>query len=110
MLCNYAEYKKMDQDVSLGQLYNAQDEINILYKALGWAYSFSMTQGHFCQLVTVTIAKKYTHTKVTVVFLKAKHSILIGRPFRKCPKWKPARLTRNCRTIFPASSLQTVFM
>ena len=34
MLCNYAEYKKMDQDVSLGQLYNAQDEINILYKAL----------------------------------------------------------------------------
>ena len=33
MLCNNAEYKKMDQDVSLGQLYDVQNEINILYKA-----------------------------------------------------------------------------
>ncbi len=35
MLCNNAEYKKMDQDMNLGQLYNVQNEINILYKALG---------------------------------------------------------------------------
>jgi hypothetical protein len=34
MLCNNAEYKKMGQDMSLGQLYNVQNEINILYKAL----------------------------------------------------------------------------
>jgi hypothetical protein len=33
MQCNYAEYKKMDQDVSLGQLYDAQNEIKVLYKA-----------------------------------------------------------------------------
>jgi hypothetical protein len=32
MLCNNAEYKKMDQDTSLGQLYYIQNEINILYK------------------------------------------------------------------------------
>jgi hypothetical protein len=34
MLCNNAEYKKMGQDMSLGQLYNVQNKINILYKAL----------------------------------------------------------------------------
>jgi hypothetical protein len=34
MLCNNAEYKKMDHDTSFGQLYNVQNEINILYKAL----------------------------------------------------------------------------
>ncbi len=34
MLCNYAEYKRMDQDRSLGQLYDVQNEINILYKDL----------------------------------------------------------------------------
>jgi hypothetical protein len=34
MLYNNAEYKKMDQDTSLGQLYDVQNEINILYKAL----------------------------------------------------------------------------
>ena len=32
MLCNNAEYKKMDQDMSLGQLYKIQNEIKILYK------------------------------------------------------------------------------
>jgi hypothetical protein len=34
MLCNNAEYKKMGIDVSRGQLYNVQSEINIVYKAL----------------------------------------------------------------------------
>ncbi len=34
MLCNNAEYKRMDRDMSLGQLYNVQNKINILYKAL----------------------------------------------------------------------------
>jgi hypothetical protein len=34
MLCNYAEYKSMEQNGSLGQLYNVQNEINILYKTL----------------------------------------------------------------------------
>jgi len=34
MLCNYAEYKRMGQDWSLGQLYDVQNKINILYKAL----------------------------------------------------------------------------
>ncbi len=33
MQCNYAEYKKMDQDMSLGQLYDVQNEIKVLYKA-----------------------------------------------------------------------------
>jgi len=33
-LSNNAEYKKMGQEVSLDQLYNVQNEINILYKAL----------------------------------------------------------------------------
>ncbi len=33
MLPNYAEYKRMDQDKSRGQLYNVQNAINILYKA-----------------------------------------------------------------------------
>ncbi len=33
MWCNNAEYKKMDQDMSLGQLYKIQTEIKILYKA-----------------------------------------------------------------------------
>ena len=32
-LCNNAEYQKMDQDMSLGQLYDVQNEIKILYKA-----------------------------------------------------------------------------
>jgi hypothetical protein len=34
MLCNNAEYKKIDQVVSRGQLYSVQNEINILCKAL----------------------------------------------------------------------------
>ena len=34
MLPNYAEYKRMDQDKSRGQLYNVQNAINILNKAL----------------------------------------------------------------------------
>jgi hypothetical protein len=34
MLCHNAEYKRMDHDVSLGQLHVVQNEINILYKAL----------------------------------------------------------------------------
>jgi len=34
MLCNNAEYKKMDQDISRGQLYDVQNKINILYKVL----------------------------------------------------------------------------
>jgi len=34
MLCNNAEYQMMDQNMSLGQLYDVQHEINILYKAL----------------------------------------------------------------------------
>jgi hypothetical protein len=32
--CNYAEYKKIGHDVILGQMYDVQNEINILYKAL----------------------------------------------------------------------------
>jgi hypothetical protein len=33
MLCKNAEYKKMDQDMTQGQLYDVQNKINILYKA-----------------------------------------------------------------------------
>jgi hypothetical protein len=44
MLCKDAEYKNMDQDGSLGQLYDVQNWIKILYKQPGWAYSFPMTQ------------------------------------------------------------------
>ncbi len=33
VLCKDAEYKNMDQDMSLGQLYDVQNEIKILYKA-----------------------------------------------------------------------------
>ncbi len=43
MSCNDAEYKNMDQDESLGQLYNVQIQIMIFYKQSGWAYSFSTT-------------------------------------------------------------------
>jgi hypothetical protein len=46
MLRNNAEYKRMDQDVSLGQLYNVQNEINILYKAL-------VGPTHFLHLVVI---------------------------------------------------------
>ncbi len=35
----------MDQDESLGQLYNVQIQIKIFYKQSGWAYSFSTTIG-----------------------------------------------------------------
>jgi hypothetical protein len=31
--CNNAEYKKIQQDTSLGQLYEIQNEMKILYKA-----------------------------------------------------------------------------
>ncbi len=34
MLCKNAEYKNMDQGVSLGQLYNVQNKIKILYKQM----------------------------------------------------------------------------
>jgi hypothetical protein len=40
MLCNIIEYKRMDQDVSLGQLYDVQNKINILYKALVGPFHF----------------------------------------------------------------------
>jgi hypothetical protein len=40
MLCNDAEYKNMDQDESLGQLYDEQNWIKIYYKQSGWTYSF----------------------------------------------------------------------
>ncbi len=43
MLCNDAEYKNMDQDESLGQLYDVQILIKIFYKQSGLAYSFPMT-------------------------------------------------------------------
>jgi hypothetical protein len=33
MLCKDAEYKNMNQDTSLGQLYDVQNKIKILYKA-----------------------------------------------------------------------------
>ncbi len=39
MLCNNAEYKRM----GLGQLYNVQSEMNIIYKSTVWVYSFSTT-------------------------------------------------------------------
>jgi hypothetical protein len=47
MLCNNAEYKNMDQDSSLGQLYDVQIEIQTFYKETGWAYSFIMTKTLF---------------------------------------------------------------
>ncbi len=34
MLCKNAENKRMDQGKSLGQLYDVQNEIKILYKAM----------------------------------------------------------------------------
>ncbi len=40
MLCNDAEYKNMDQDKSLGQLYDEHIWIKIYYKQSGWAYYF----------------------------------------------------------------------
>ncbi len=41
MLCKDAEYKNVDQDESLGQLYDVQNQIKIHYKQPGWACSFS---------------------------------------------------------------------
>jgi hypothetical protein len=32
MLCKYDDFKRMDQDVSLGQWYDVQNKIKILYK------------------------------------------------------------------------------
>jgi hypothetical protein len=43
MSCNDAEHKNMEQDESLGQLYNVHIRIMIFYKQSGWAYSFSTT-------------------------------------------------------------------
>ncbi len=43
MLCKDAEYKNMDQDDSLGQLYDVHNRKKILYKQPGWAYSFPTT-------------------------------------------------------------------
>ncbi len=43
MLCKDAEYKNMDLDESLGQLYDVQNWIKILYKQPGWDYSFPTT-------------------------------------------------------------------
>jgi hypothetical protein len=43
MMCNDAEYKNMDQDEGLGQLYDVQIQMKIFYKQSGWAYSFSIT-------------------------------------------------------------------
>ncbi len=47
MLCNDAEYKNMDQDESLGQLYDVQIRIKIFHKQTGWAYSFPTTLSIF---------------------------------------------------------------
>ncbi len=47
MLRNDAVYKNMDQDESLGQLYNVQIQIKIFYKQSGWVYSFSTTMSIF---------------------------------------------------------------
>ncbi len=38
-----AEYKNMDQDRNLGQLYDVQNWIKNLHKQPGWAYSFPTT-------------------------------------------------------------------
>ncbi len=40
--CNNAEYKRMDQDLSLGQLYDVHNQIQIS-TSNGWAYSFITT-------------------------------------------------------------------
>ncbi len=58
MLCNYAEYKKMDQDMSIGQLYDVQNWIKILYKQSGWAYSFPTTLCLFCRGVIAWCRRK----------------------------------------------------
>jgi hypothetical protein len=42
ILCNNDEYKRMGQDLSLGQLYNVQNKIKIS-TVTGWAYSFIST-------------------------------------------------------------------
>ncbi len=47
MLYNNTEYKNMDQEESLGQLYDVQIWTKIFYKQSGWAYSSSMTLYHF---------------------------------------------------------------
>jgi hypothetical protein len=44
MPCSNAEYKKMGQDVSLGQLYDVQNENKYPIQSTGWAYSFITTQ------------------------------------------------------------------
>jgi len=43
MMCNDAEYKNMDQDEGLGQLYDVQIQMKLFYKQSGWAYSCSIT-------------------------------------------------------------------
>jgi hypothetical protein len=43
MLCNNVEYKKMGQEMSLGQLYNVHNKIKISLQSTGWAYSFIKT-------------------------------------------------------------------
>jgi hypothetical protein len=47
MLCNNDEYKKINQGMSLGQLYDVQNEINILYKA-GWGKNPTGFSTIFC--------------------------------------------------------------
>jgi len=49
MLCNNAEYQKMDQGMSWCQLYDVQNEINILYKALA-----GPTHLHFIEWIGLT--------------------------------------------------------
>jgi hypothetical protein len=44
MLCSNAEYKKMGQDVSLGQLYDVQSENKYPIQSTGWAHSLITTQ------------------------------------------------------------------
>ena len=50
MLSDNDEYKKMGQDLSLGQLYDVQNEMKIY---TGWAYSFITTR------VTIAMAINY---------------------------------------------------
>ncbi len=74
MLCNNAEYKKMGQDLSLGQLYDVHNEKRSI-PSTGWAYSFITTlywlfraiQHKVGSVLFVTSPKVAEVSKTTVV-------------------------------------------
>ncbi len=90
MLCNDAEYKNMDQDESLSQLYDVNIWKKIFHKQSGWAYSFSTTVIEIFRLTgsrsndlsarsAVRIDLRLEMSKKAEEWLKALHSCLFSR-------------------------------